>query len=204
MPNYEDFVAQPIYRSLIKKFKPKYHKMVQNMPEETYRLEGIAFGMADGLIMCLGLIIGVAEATSDTQLVIITGIIGGFANAFGNSIGFFMSQSAERALQIRETTDHGANTRIHPKREVLINSLFAFISSIAATLALLFPFTFLSMNPASILTFIIGIIMAFILGSHVGKISHENPYRTGIKYALLAVLGAIISHYIADCIQLII
>jgi len=174
------------------------------MSEETYRLEGIAFGMADGLIMCLGLIIGVAEATSDTRLVIITGIIGGFANAFGNSIGFFMSQSAERALQIRETTNHGANTRIHPKREVLINSLFAFISTIAATVVLLFPFTFLSMNRASILTFVIGIIMAFILGSHVGKISHENLYRTGIKYALLAVLGAIISHYIADCIQLLI
>jgi predicted membrane protein (TIGR00267 family) len=200
----EDFVAQPIYRSLIKKLKQKGQKLVQNMSEETYRLEGIAFGMADGLIMCLGLIIGVAEATSDTQLVIITGIIGGFANAFGNSIGFFMSQSAERALQIRETTDHGANTRIHPKREVITNSFFAFVSSIAATLALLFPFIFLSMNHASILTFVIGIIMAFILGSHVGKISRENPYRTGTKYALLAVLGAIISHYIADCIQLLI
>jgi predicted membrane protein (TIGR00267 family) len=201
---FEDFVAQPIYRSLIKKLKQKGQKLVQNMSEETYRLEGIAFGMADGLIMCLGLIIGVAEATSDTQLVIITGIIGGFANAFGNSIGFFMSQSAERALQIRETTDHGANTRIHPKREVITNSFFAFVSSIAATLALLFPFIFLSMNHASILTFVIGIIMAFILGSHVGKISRENPYRTGTKYALLAVLGAIISHYIADCIQLLI
>jgi predicted membrane protein (TIGR00267 family) len=174
------------------------------MSEETYRLEGIAFGMADGLIMCLGLIIGVAEATSDTQLVIITGIIGGFANAFGNSIGFFMSQSAERALQIRETTNHGANTRIHSKREVFTNSLFAFISTITATLVLLFPFTFLSMNHASILTFIIGTVMAFILGGYVGKISRESPYKTGLKYALLAILGAIISHYIADCIQILI
>jgi len=75
--------------------------MTDDRSRESYRLEGIAFGLADSLIMCLGLTIGVAEATSDTQLVIITGIIGGFANAFGNSIGFFMSQSAERALQIR-------------------------------------------------------------------------------------------------------
>jgi hypothetical protein len=74
--------------------------MTENTPEESYLLEGIAFGLADGLIMCLGLIIGVAEATSSTNLVIITGIIGGFANAFGNSIGFFMSQSAERALEL--------------------------------------------------------------------------------------------------------
>jgi len=178
--------------------------MTKDSPsEENYRLEGIAFGLADGLIMCLGLIIGVAEATSQTHLVIITGIIGGFANAFGNSIGFFMSQSAERALQIHEAKEHGATIRIHSKKEVLTNSLFAFTSTITATLVLLSPFTCLSMDYAVISTFIIGTAMAFILGSYIGKTSHENPYKAGAKYALLAVLGAIISHYIADIVQLI-
>jgi hypothetical protein len=43
--------------------------------ETSYRLEGIAFGLADGLIMSLGLIIGVAEATTDPRLVIIAGIM---------------------------------------------------------------------------------------------------------------------------------
>jgi len=177
--------------------------MNEKLSEESYRLEGIAFGLADGLIMCLGLIIGVAEVTSDTRFVIITGIIGGFANAFGNSIGFFMSQSAERALQI-QTAEHGATIRIHSKREIFANTLFAFASTIVATLALLSPFTCFCMNHAVILTFVIGTVMAFILGSYVGKTSHENPYKEGLKYALLAILGAIISHFIADCIQLLI
>ena len=178
--------------------------MTENLSGESYRLEGIAFGLADGLIMCLGLIIGVAEVTSDTRFVIITGIIGGFANAFGNSIGFFMSQSAERALQIHEATDHGATTRIHSKREVFTNSLFSFAATIAAVLILLSPFTFLYINHATIFTFIIGIVIAFILGSYISKISHESFYKEGVKYALLAVVGAVISHFIADCIQLLI
>jgi len=161
--------------------------MTESLSAESYRLEGIAFGLADGLIMCLGLIIGVAEVTSDTRFVIITGIIGGFANAFGNSIGFFMSQSAERAIQI-QTAEHGAITRIHSKREIFTNTLFAFASTIVATLVLLFPFTCFCMSHAAIITFIIGTIMAFTLGSYVGKISRENPYKTGLKYALLAVL----------------
>ena len=83
----------------------------------SYRLEGIAFGLADGLIMSLGLIIGVAEATTDPRLVIIAGVIGGFANAFGNSIGFYMSQSAERGLQILEIVEHGVTTNVHSKTE---------------------------------------------------------------------------------------
>jgi len=178
--------------------------MSENSSEESYRLEGVAFGLADGLIMCLGLIIGVAGATSQTNLVIVTGIIGGFANAFGNSIGFFMSQSAERALQIHETTDHGATVRIHSKGEVFTNSLFAFISTVAASLVLLSPFTFLPMNHAVPLTFIIGTSLAFILGGYIGKTGHENPYKTGIKYALLAILGAVVSHYIAELVQFLI
>lgn len=44
-------------------------------------------------------------------------------------------------------------------------------------------------------------MMAFVLGSYVGKIGHENPYKEGLEYALLAILRAIISHYIADLIQ---
>jgi predicted membrane protein (TIGR00267 family) len=176
--------------------------MSSKLSEENYRLEGIAFGLADGLIMCLGLIIGVAEATSDTRLVMITGVIGGFANAFGNSIGFFMSQSAERALQI-QTTDHGATTRIHSKKEIFMNTGFAFISTVAATLLLLCPFTCFEMSYAVMLTFVVGAAMAFILGSYVGKISHESPYKNGLKYAFLAILGALLSHFLADCIQLI-
>ena len=194
-----------MYKSLSQQehLKTKCCKMTGKLSEESYRLEGIAFGLADGLIMCLGLIIGVAEVTSDSRIVIITGIIGGFANAFGNSIGFFMSQSAERALQI-QTTKRGATTRIHSKREIFRNTLFAFTSTIVATLVLLSPFICLCMSDAAILTFIIGAVMAFILGSYVGKISRENPYKEGLKYAILAILGAIISHFIADCIQLLI
>jgi len=178
--------------------------MAENTSEESYRLEGIAFGLADGLIMCLGLIIGIAEATSQTHLVLITGIIGGFANAFGNSIGFFMSQSAERALQIRETTDHGGNTRVHSKSEVLTNSIFAFTATVAATLFLLSPFVFFAMAQAVALTFIIGTVTAFMLGSYIGRTSRENPFKTGIQYALLAILGAVISHYIADFVKAVI
>ena len=177
--------------------------MTETLSEESYRLEGVAFGLADGLIMCLGLVIGVAEATSNTQLVLITGIIGGFANAFGNAIGFYMSQSAERALQIHETTDHGVTTRIHSTKEILLNSVVAFASTVIAVLVLLAPFPFLSMGTAVVLTFIIGTIMAFILGGYIGRVSHGNIYVTGVKYAILAIVGAVISHIIADLIQLL-
>lgn len=168
--------------------------------EQGYHLEGIAFGLADGLIMSLGLIIGVAEATTNSRLVIIAGVIGGFANAFGNSIGFYMSQCAERGLQIHETREHGVVTKVHTKREIYLNSNLAFLCSLTISIGLLSPFIVLSINAATVLAFILGILVAFALGSYIGKISGENPLWNGVKYAVLAFLGAIISHLIGDLI----
>lgn len=171
--------------------------------ETSYRLEGVAFGLADGLIMSLGLIIGVAEATTDARLVIITGIIGGFANAFGNSIGFYMSQSAERGLQIHETTEHGITTKVHSKKEIYVNSVFALLCSVAISIVLLSPFMFLDMATAVISAFALGTVVAFFLGLYVGKLSQENRWISGLKYALIAFLGAIFSHLIADLITVL-
>jgi len=171
--------------------------------ETSYRLEGVAFGLADGLIMSLGLIIGVAEATTDARLVIIAGIIGGFANAFGNSIGFYMSQSAERGLQIHETTEHGIATKVHSKKEIYVNSVFALLCSVAISLVLLSPFMFLDMATAVISAFVLGTFVAFFLGLYIGKLSRENRWISGLKYASLAFLGAIFSHLIADLITVL-
>ncbi|MGD8545981.1 MAG: VIT1/CCC1 transporter family protein [Candidatus Bathyarchaeota archaeon] len=177
--------------------------MTMNTHKISYSLEGIAFGLADGLIMSLGLIIGVAEATTDPRLVVITGIIGGFANAFGNSIGFYMSQSAERGLQIHETVEHGANTSVHSKQEIYVNSLLAFLFSLAVSAVLLSPFIFLNITTAVITAFILGVTVSFSLGLYVGKISRENSLLCGLKYAIIAFLGAIISHLVADLLTLL-
>ena len=67
-------------------------------------MEGAAFGLADGIICCLGLIIGVAEATINfpalerRSIILASGILGGLANAFGNSIGFSFRKRPKEAF----------------------------------------------------------------------------------------------------------
>jgi len=173
----------------------------KRLEETSYRMEGIAFGLADGIICFIGLTIGVAEATSDPILVIISGIIGGLADAFGNSIGFFISQSTERGVQIHETEEHGVKTRIHSKREVLMSGIFSFLATILALIILLSPFLFFNINTAVIITFSNGTILSFILGGYVGKMSGENPYKIGFKYAILAIVGAVVSYLIGDFLK---
>lgn len=169
-----------------------------------YQMEGIAFGMADGIICFIGLIIGIAEATSNPTLVIISGIIGGLSDAFGNSIGFFISQSTERSVQIHENVVRGNSNveiRVHSKHEVLMSGVLSFLATICVLIILLSPFFVFSITVASYLTFVIGIGVSFALGLYVGRLSGECPYKTGLKYSALAILGAVVSFIIGDFLK---
>jgi predicted membrane protein (TIGR00267 family) len=168
----------------------------QKLKEHGYGLEGFAFGLADGIICLLGLIIGVGRATYDPRAVIITGIIGGITDAIGNSIGFYISQTTERGLQIHETEEHGIKTRIHSKREVFASGGFVFLATFAILTLLLFPFMFVEFVFACILAFLFGTTLAFALGYYVGRLAGENPCKSGFKYACLTIIGALASYTI--------
>jgi len=170
--------------------------------EHGYAMEGFAFGLSDGIICFLGLIIGVARATSDPTLVIIAGFIGGVADAFGNSIGFYVSQATERGVQIHETKEHGRKTRIHSKREVLMSGVFTFLATVVVLILLLSPFIFLGIAFATILAVLSGTILSFVLGSYVGKLGGESPYKSGYKYVCVTLAGALISYTIGELLSI--
>lgn len=164
-------------------------------------MESIAFGLTDGVICFLGIIVGVARATADPILVIIAGIVGGVADALGNSIGFFVSQATERAVQIRGSED-GNQMRIHSKLEVRLSGIFSFLATILTLILLLSPFMFLSVWHATAFSFIIGTIMSLVLGAYIGKLSNEKLYRSAIKYALITLAGAVISYMIGELLSI--
>lgn len=165
-----------------------------------YLMESIAFGLTDGVICFLGIIVGVARATSNPTLVIIASIAGGIADALGNSVGFFISQTTERAVQIYEV-EQGTESRVHSRKEVWMSGVFSFLATIVALTLLIFPFTFLSIWNATYVSFAIGTVMAFILGSYVGKIAKENPYLCGLKYAAITIAGALIAYIVGDILD---
>jgi len=175
--------------------------MSEQKEEHGYGLEGVAFGLADGIICFIGIIIGVAVATQSVRLVVISGIIGGIADALGNSFGFFISQSAERGVQISNVEEYGQELRVHSKKEVLMSAVLSFGATILALVFLIFPFLFLSIFPAVASTFLIGSLALFILGRYVAKMSRESTFKTGLKFALLGISGAIVSYLVGDLLR---
>jgi len=175
--------------------------MAERQFKAHFLMESVAFGLTDGIICFLGIIVGVATATGDVRLVLIAGIVGGVADALGNSIGFFVSQATERAVQIRgaELED---NTHVHSRREVSMSGVFSFLATMVALVFLLSPFPFLDVWKATTVSFIVGTILAFVLGTYIGKLGGESPYRSGAKYACITIIGALVSYGIGQILHI--
>lgn len=176
--------------------------MLETTESSRAHLEGFAFGMTDGIICFLGIIIGVAQATRDPTMVIIAGIIGGVADAFGNSIGFFISQITEQNIQLNQKETLGREIHVHTQKEVILSGLFSFLATIIALILLIGPYFIISeFEIAMVITFIFGIFALFFLGIYVAKIGKKNPLKIGLFYATVGIIGAILSFTIGSVLN---
>jgi len=163
--------------------------------------QGAAFGLSDGVICILGMIVGACVATWDQRIVIIAGFTGGLADAMGNSIGFYLSELSERGTQIHDRT-HGGNSSVHSMREVLMSGVLSFGATVFVPVLLLLPFLFLSILDSLLVAFAEAIMLMATLGTYVGRLSNENVIRTAIKYVVLAFIGAGFSYFVGEILHI--
>ena len=150
--------------------------------------QGVAFGTVDGLITILGAVIGIASATNSSAIVIISGLVVGVANSFGNCFGFYASELAERGEHIQE------NQHVSSMVETRRSTILAFVSSLASMIVPVVPFALLAnLNYAMIVSLTVALAMLFALGGLVGKFSRESLWKFGIRYVLLGLIGAALS-----------
>jgi predicted membrane protein (TIGR00267 family) len=158
--------------------------------------QGVAFGTMDGLITILGVVIGIATATESSAIVIISGIVVGIANSFGNSFGFYASELAERGEHIHE------NQHVSSMAETRRSTVLAFITSLASMTVLIIPFALLTnLSYAMTVSLTVALVMLFGLGALVGKLSREDPWRFGIRYVLLGLIGAALSFVVGSILK---
>ncbi len=176
--------------------------MLETKENEGVHLEGFAFGMTDGIICFLGIIIGVAQATKDPKMVIIAGIVGGIADAFGNSIGFFISQLTERSIQLHQKENLSQEVRVHSQKEIIYSGIYSFLATLVALVLLIGPYIIIKeFYFAMFITFIFGVIALFLLGTYVARVSKRNQLKMGLIYALVGISGALLSFMIGSVLN---
>lgn len=80
-------------------------------------LRAAIFGINDGLVSNVSLVMGVAGATADTRFVVLAGIAGLLAGAFSMAAGEYISMQSQRELFERQIELEREEMRIMPEEE---------------------------------------------------------------------------------------
>lgn len=159
----------------------------------------------DGALTMLGIIIGFYHVGNTSTTVIISACLGA-AIALGMSgiSSAYISEAAERQKALKELEDamvtdlgdsaHGQAARLTPIAIALINGLAPFIISLIIIVPLWIP-SFSAQIPLQPLesAIVLALIMIFLLGVFLGRISGHFWLFSGIRTLFIAlVTGAII------------
>ncbi len=154
----------------------------------------------DGVLAILGILMGSMAVSATPTVVISTGIGAGIAMGVSGIWGAYLTERAERQLELREleraTLSKLKGTKIGRAANAAV-FVIAFIDGLApflASLIVLSPFLFLrgalpiqSLYVASIS---LAFISLFLLGVFLGRLTRENIIRTGLIMILAGVVSA--------------
>ncbi|MBI5884749.1 VIT1/CCC1 transporter family protein [archaeon] len=151
-------------------------------------MQGIAFGLVEGIIFVLGLSLGISALNSSPLMVFVIALTGGIADAFANSVGFFVSEEVESEQGIAK----------HSKKEVFTAALLVFIATILFIFITITPYLFVSIGSARIASMAIGLLLLFGFGAYHATQSKESRLFEGLKFAFYGLLASIICYFIGS------
>jgi predicted membrane protein (TIGR00267 family) len=158
----------------------------------------------DGALTALGVIIGV-WTSGPVQPRIIIGAGLGVSLAMGIS-GFSNAYFAERAERLRKLGELekslllDLNNSVHMEAQrtamiwaALVNALSPSLTALIAIMPFIFAYYgLISINDAVILSLILILLVLFMIGVFLGKISRENLIISGIRIMIVGIITATI------------
>jgi VIT1/CCC1 family predicted Fe2+/Mn2+ transporter len=154
-------------------------------------VRNIVFGVADSLVSTVGLLSGIDASGTSRQIIILTGVVYAFVEAFSMAVGSFLSeQSAE---------EYDAKGEV-PDGKPFAAGVVMFVSFILASFIPIVPYLFAGLTEALWLSIVLSIAALFVVGLVSARIVKVNVLRHAIEMALLGgaaiVIGVVVGKFI--------
>ena len=141
-------------------------------------IQGLTFGIMDGVITCLGVIMGLSAAGSKVFLLLAVLSVG-LADAMADAAAFHVGQETEKN---------------HKKKEVRKATVLTFIGVFGGFLLLGIPILFLELFQAILVSGVAGMAILAVLGYWVAALNPDHHRgRLMWEYVAMGLFVAIVS-----------
>ena len=154
-------------------------------------LRNVIFGISDSLVSTVGLLAGIDAAGTSRQVILLTGIVYAFVEAFSMAVGSFLSeQSAEEDEVKGEAAGGGPFTA----------GVVMFVSFILASFIPIVPYLMFGLTTALWCSIGFSLIALFIVGMISAKIVKVNMVGHAVKMMVLGgaaiVIGVLVGKFV--------
>jgi VIT1/CCC1 family predicted Fe2+/Mn2+ transporter len=164
--------------------------MVSVKKAEKFR--SFVFGVEDSLVSTVGLVSGIAVAGMPKPLIILTGAVLIFVEAFSMAVGTLLSDNSEKEFE-----EH----RDIPFKKSLASSSVMFISYLLSGFTVLTPYFFLTGGPAVLISILISVFCLFILGAISAHYSKTSIIKKGFVMVLVGGFAIIVGMAISNLVN---
>lgn len=154
-------------------------------------IRNIIFGIADSLVSTVGLLSGIDVSGTARSVIILTGVVYAFVEAFSMAVGSFLSEeSAEEYESKSEVTDN----------RPYVAGIIMFVSFVLAAFIPIIPYLFLSTSTALWLSIALSLAALFIAGLIIARVSEIHMVKHAVKMVILGgaaiIIGVIVGKVI--------
>ncbi|WP_423792298.1 TIGR00267 family protein [Methanocaldococcus indicus] len=156
----------------------------------------IVRGLIDGSLSVLGVVIG-ASVSGDATTIISAGLGGGIANGLSNILGALTAERAslereriQKEKSLLKNKGYLKKSILYKKaiNECIVCGIIDGVSTTFGSVLPIIPFFVFKITLALYISILITILLLFILGIYIGRISHENIIISGLKLVVGALL----------------
>ena len=164
--------------------------MAKTIRGELY-IRNIIFGITDSLVSTVGLLSGIDVGGTSRNIIILTGIVYAFVEAFSMAVGSFLSEQSAEEYRSKTEVDGGGP---------FVAGIVMFISFILASFIPILPYLIFNTNLALWFSIIFSILVLFIVGLINAKIVKVKIYKHALRTALLGsaaiVIGVLVGKFV--------
>ncbi len=153
-------------------------------------LREIIFGLEDGMVSTLGAITGLAGATDNRAIVIVSGFVIIAVESLSMAAGTYLSNKSEVLAD--------GLTRRHQHRQdnPIKDALYMGISYITGGIVPLYAYWIFPVAIAIPVSIVSVVIALFTLGFTSGKLTRINPLRNGIEMITISLSAALLGYIV--------
>jgi VIT1/CCC1 family predicted Fe2+/Mn2+ transporter len=154
-------------------------------------IRNIIFGISDSLVSTVGLLSGIDVSGTSRQIIILTGIVYAFVEAFSMAVGSFLSEQSTEEYDVKGEVPDG---------KPFVAGIVMFVSFILASFIPIVPYLFAGLTEALWLSIGLSIAALFVVGLINARIDKVHVLKHAVKMALLGgaaiVIGVIVGKFI--------